>query len=225
MLHIDAILFDLDGTLVDTTELIFASHEHTLERHLKRGAPGRDLLLKDFGRSLPETLREYALADEAADAAEAAEQMLQTYRDYQRAHHDRLIQPFPGMREVLEALRDRGYVLGVVTSKIEATARRSMDLYELGSVLPLGVFHDDTPRHKPDPEPLLLAARKGGLECARTAYVGDSVHDVAAGRAAGMWTVAALWGPFDRRDLELEGPDALAESPADLLRIFTRADH
>lgn len=222
MTQIDAILFDLDGTLVDTTELIFTSHEHTLARHLKGGTPGRDVLLRDFGRSLPETLREYALADEAADAAEAAEQMLQTYRDYHRAHHDRLVQPFPGMREALETLRDRGYVLGVVTSKIEATARWSMDLYELGSLMALGVFHDDTTRHKPDPEPLLLAARTGGLDCAQTAYVGDSVHDVAAGRAAGMYTVAALWGPFDRRDLELAGPDALAESPAELLGIFTR---
>lgn len=218
---LEAILFDLDGTLVDTTELILSSHEHTLRRHL-RGSwrPTRRELLFNLGRSLPETLRDYAAADEAANVAEAAEQMLQTYRDYQQANHDLLIRQFDGMKEALKALETRGYVLGLVTSKMESTARLAMDRYDLSGLLPLGVFHDDTVRHKPDPEPLLAAARKGNLQPGRTLYVGDSVHDVAAGKAAGMRTLAALWGPFERHDLELAEPDALAGSPQDLLDLL-----
>lgn len=218
--HVDAVLFDLDGTLVDTTELILASHEHTLRRHLTSGAPRRDTLIRDFGRSLPATLREYALADGAADAATAAERMLETYRAYQRLHHDRLIRPFGGVREVLHELSHRGYLLGVVTSKMEATARLALDAYGLGPFLAVSVFHDDTSRHKPDPDPLLEAARKGGLEVGRTVYVGDSVHDVAAGKAAGMRTIAALWGPFDHAHLNAAGPDDVAASPSDLLTIL-----
>lgn len=216
-----AVLFDLDGTLVDTTELILSSHEHTLTRHFRgERRPTRREILFSLGRSLPETLREYAAADAAVDAAEAVEQMLLTYRDYQRANHDRMIRPFAGMRETLEVLRARGYTLGVVTSKLEVHARLALDLYDLGGLLPLGVFHDDTERHKPDPAPLLLALEKGGLEADRTAYVGDSIHDMAAGRAAGVRTIAALWGPFPRADLELERPDALVPAPADLLPLL-----
>ncbi|MDQ3856464.1 MAG: HAD-IA family hydrolase [Chloroflexota bacterium] len=218
---VDAVLFDLDGTLVDTTELILTSHQHVIERHLSgRWQPTRRELIQNLGRSLPETLLEYAVADDSANVAEAAEQMLQTYRDYQQANHDRMIRPVESMRDTLLVLRARGYTLGVVTSKLEATARLALDRYELGGLLPLGVFHDDTTRHKPDPEPLLLALSKGGLSADRTVYVGDSVHDIAAGRAAGVRTVAALWGPFDRSDLELAGPDAMAVTPLDLLRLL-----
>jgi phosphoglycolate phosphatase-like HAD superfamily hydrolase len=81
------------------------------------------------------------------------------------------------------------------------------------------VFHDDTTLHKPHPEPLLAAAARAGVSPETSVYVGDSVHDVAAGRAAGMFTVAAAWGPFPRADLEAASPDALAETPADVLAI------
>lgn len=219
--EVDAVLFDLDGTLVDTTELILSSHEHTLRRHLRnREQPERYEILRNLGRSLVETLHEYAVADRAANVAESAEQMLQTYRQYQRANHDDMIRPFEGMRETLEALRERGYTLGVVTSKMEANARPALEMYGLSSLVPLGVFHDDTELHKPNPAPLLLAAEKGGLAISRTLYVGDSIHDMAAGRAAGMRTLAALWGPFPQADLELENPDAFASSPLGLLDLL-----
>ena len=78
------------------------------------------------------------------------------------------------MRETLEQLRARGLTLGVVTSKVEWAARECYEYYGLGEFLSIGVFHDDTERHKPDPQPLLYAAAKGGLDAARTVYVGDS---------------------------------------------------
>ncbi len=218
---VQAVLFDLDGTLVDTTELILSSHEHTLRRHLRnRAQPERPEILRYVGRSLIETLHEYAVSDQAADVAESAEQMLQTYREYQRANHDAMIRSFEGMREVLAALQERGYNLGVVTSKMEATARPALEMYDLAQYLPLGVFHDDTELHKPNPAPLLLAAEKGGLDTESTVYVGDSIHDMAAGRAAGMRTIAALWGPFPRADLELESPSAFASTPLNLLDLL-----
>jgi len=220
-LDVDAVLFDLDGTLVDTTDLIIASHEHTLTQHFRgEQLPARREIILNLGRSLPETLREYAAADEAADAGEAAEQMLRTYRDYQLANHDRMIRPFERVRDTLEELTRRGYLLGVVTSKLEVNARLALAMYDLGGLLSFGVFHDDTDVHKPDPAPLLLAAQKKSLDASRTAYVGDSIHDMAAGRAAGMRTVAALWGPFPREDLEKERPDAFAATPASLLNVF-----
>jgi pyrophosphatase PpaX len=213
-------LFDLDGTLVDTTELILSSHEHTLGRHLRGGCPPRAAIVRTFGRSLRDTLREHAEADGAAEAAQVAERMLQTYRDYQLAHQDRWIRPIPGVKDALGALSARGLALGMVTSKSRAAARWALAKYGLDRILSVAVFHEDTERHKPDPAPLFEAARRCGVPAGTTAYVGDSIHDIAAGRAAGMKTVAALWGPFERADLERAGPDAFAATPADLLTLF-----
>jgi pyrophosphatase PpaX len=149
--------------------------------------------------------------------------MLATYRAHNDEVHDDLIQPFDGVESLLAALARERLHLGVVTSKRERSARRGLARYGFESHFDVLVFHDDTARHKPDPEPLLLAARRAGVRADRCAYVGDSVHDIAAGRAARMFTVAALWGPFARADLEAAGPDALAGSPSDVLSIVRTA--
>lgn len=216
---VDAVLFDLDGTLVDTIPLILACYEHTLAAHLPGYDPGRRAVIGNLGRSLDAILFDYAAAAGVEDPRATSREMLATYRAFQREHIARLIRPYDGMREALEGLRAMGLTLGLVTSKVEWAARETYERYGLGEFLSICVFHDDTERHKPDPEPLLHAAAKGGLELARTVYVGDSVHDMAAGRAAGMRTIAALWGPSEREELVRAGADHLAERPADLLAI------
>jgi len=218
-----AVLFDLDGTLVDTVDLILAAHDHTFATYLRGPWPARAPVIRNFGRPLLDALREYAGADGHPDPGGVAPQMVATYRAFQREHHHRFVRAYDGMREALAALRRRGYALGVVTSKTEAGARRLIEDFGLAGLLDVAVFLDDTARHKPEPDPLLEAARRGGFEPARAVYVGDSIHDVAAGRAAGMKTVAALWGPFERPDLEAAGPDAFATSPADLLALLPGA--
>jgi pyrophosphatase PpaX len=219
---VDAVLFDLDGTLVDTIPLIFACYEHTLGTHLPGYTPSRDVLVSNLGRSLDDILFDYAKEAGAAEPAALSRTMLQTYRSFQREAMARLIQPYGGMREALEGLRARGLTLGVVTSKVEWAARQCYEYYGLGEFLTVQVFHDDTERHKPDPQPLLLAASKGGLVPERCVYVGDSIHDMAAGKAAGMRTIGVLWGPSSRDDLLRAGADELATVPADLLTIVAK---
>jgi len=218
--RVDAVLFDLDGTLVDTIPLILACYQHTLATHLPGYDPGRKALIANLGRSLDDILFDYASGAGAADPPALTRAMLATYRAFQRENLHRLIRPYEGMRETLEQLRARGLTLGVVTSKVEWAARECYEYYGLGEFLPIAVFHDDTERHKPDPQPLLYAAAKGGLDPARTAYVGDSIHDMAAGKAAGMQAIAALWGPSEREDLVRAGADELADRPGDLLTII-----
>ena len=94
MMTAAAVLFDLDGTLIDTTELILASCRHTFDRHLKGGCPPREALIATFGRSLPESLLEAAVAEGAADPHDLAARMLATYRAHNDEHHDALIRPF-----------------------------------------------------------------------------------------------------------------------------------
>lgn len=215
------ILFDLDGTLIDTTELILASFEFTLARHLPGYQPTREQLIATFGLSLPKTLRDMAREAAVPDPEAVGDAMLVTYREFQRERHDGLVQPIEGVTEMLDALAAAGRVMGVVTSKMEPYARHGMRLYDLERYFGVGVFHDDTDRHKPDPAPLLLAASRAGVDPANAVYVGDSIHDVAAGRAAGMRTIAALWGPFDPQMLCAAGPDAVAPTPRDLLRLLS----
>jgi pyrophosphatase PpaX len=214
-----AVLFDLDGTLVDTIPLILACYQHTLVTHVPGYDPGRRVLIGNLGRSLDDILFDYAQAAGVPDPASTSREMLGTYRAFQRAHLPLLIRPYPGVREALAALHVRGLTLGVVTSKVEWAARETYERYGLGEFLAVQVFHDDTERHKPDPEPLLLAAAKAGLDVARTVYVGDAVHDMAAGKAAGMRTIGALWGPSGREELVAAGADELAASPSDLPAI------
>jgi pyrophosphatase PpaX len=216
----DAVLFDLDGTLVDTIPLILACYEHTLAIHLSGYDPGRDVIIGNLGRSLDDILFDYAQAAGRPDPAEMSRAMLQTYRSFQRVNLPRLIRPYEGVHESLAGLHARGLTMGVVTSKVEWAARETYERYGLGEFLSVHVFHDDTERHKPDPEPLLLAASKGGLDVARTVYVGDSIHDMAAGKAAGMRTIGALWGPSGRDELLRAGADELAEEPQALLGLI-----
>jgi pyrophosphatase PpaX len=223
MTSVDAVLFDLDGTMVDTIPLILACYDHTLATHLPGYHPGRRLIIANLGRSLDDILFDYASSGGAADPASMSQTMLHTYRSFQRANLTRLIRPYEGMRDALAGLRARGLTLGVVTSKAEWAARECYDYYGLGEFLSVHVFHGDTERHKPDPQPLLHAASKGGLDVARTVYVGDSIHDMAAGRAAGMRTIGALWGPSERDDLSQAGANELALTPPDLLEIVHRS--
>jgi pyrophosphatase PpaX len=220
---VDAVLFDLDGTLVDTIPLILACYEHTLATHLPGYNPGRRVIIGNLGRSLDDILSDYARAAGADDPAAMSRTMLHTYRSFQRANLGRLIRSYDGMREALAGLRARGLTLGVVTSKVEWAARECYEYYGLGEFLSVQVFHDDTERHKPDPQPLLQAASKGGLDVARTVYVGDSIHDMAAGKAAGMRTIGVLWGPSEQEALVRAGADELAVRPADLLTIVAAA--
>jgi len=213
------LLFDLDGTLIDTTELILQSFAHAFDAHLPGRLPSRRDLVATFGRSLPAALLELAAEQGAPDPRALADEMLTTYRDFQREHHDTLIRSFDGIDTALAALRANGHRLGVVTSKMQHFARHGMRLFDLERHFDVAVFHDDVTRHKPDPEPLLEAARRAGVAPADAIYIGDSTHDIVAGRAAGMLTVAVLWGPFEREVLEAAGADLLLDRPADLLDL------
>lgn len=213
-------LFDLDGTLIDTTELILQSFAHAFDAHLPGRLPTRADLVSTFGRSLPAALLELAVLNGVADPERLADEMLATYREFQRHHHDTLIQPFDGIAEMLADLDSRGYRLGVVTSKMQHFARRGMRIFDLEKYFDVAVFHDDVTRHKPDPEPLLEAARRAGADPREAFYIGDSIHDVVAGRAAGMTTVAVLWGPFEREVLEAVTPHHIVREPAELLGLL-----
>lgn len=205
------VLLDLDGTLVDSVELILASYRHTLRAH--RGeAPPDEAWLETLGTPLRAQLRDFARDEEEARAME------ETYLDHNREKHDEMIRVFPGAREMVVALREAGFRLGIVTSKrrdntLSGLAACGYALDWFGSV----VTASDLEEHKPHPAPVLRALEELEEEAGRTLFVGDSIHDLRAGRAAGTRTAAALWGPYDRRRLGPGEPDLWLERPADVL--------
>lgn len=197
-----AVLFDLDGTLADTVDLILRCYRHTMRTHLGRELPDARWL-STIGTPLKEQLRDFA-----RDEDEAA-RMLETYVTYQRGIHDQWVSPFPGAAEVVRELKARGIAVAVVTSKRREMALRTLDRCGLSGAYDELVAFDDVQRGKPDPEPVLLALDTLGLaaEAHRTVMVGDSPWDLRAGRAAGTRTAAALWGPYGRDALAEEAPD------------------
>lgn len=205
------IVFDLDGTLIDSLGLILESYRYTMQTHLGRTMPD-ELWVRGMGTPLTVQMLGFA-----ADEDEAAE-MVRTYEDHNLAHHDRLVRPYPGVKEAVRELRERGSTLAIATSK-RAVATR-MGLRECG--FPEDWFAgivtaDDVERPKPDPEPVLRALELADeADPARAVYVGDSVHDMAAGRAAGVTTAAVLWGPNSRDALTAAEPDLWVETPAGL---------
>ncbi len=223
-----AILFDLDGTLIDTTELILHSFDHTWQS-VCGITHSRQALLMTFGIPLREAMRKLLAVANPPDDHTAAQSsrhedlvdsLLAAYRAFNFANHDSIARPFASTRQVIATLRARGYTIGVVTSKSRELALRGLKLCEIDTFVDGAVFLEDTQIHKPRPEPILAALEKLQMQAGQAVYVGDSFHDVVAGRAAGVKTIAAGWGPMPRAELEREHPDFIADSIDDLLEIF-----
>ena len=214
-----AILFDLDGTLIDTIELILSSARHAFEEWPVR--PTDEEWVRGIGTPLVQQLRAYAANDDQLAL------LLARYRRYQNEHHDRLTRCYDDVPDVIAALADRGHQMAVVTSKASPIAHQSLAFVGLDHFFPVVVGYDDTARHKPDPEPVRVALSRLGVSPDDAVFVGDSPHDILAGNAAGVVTIAALWGPFDRETLAEARPDhfigCMAELPGVLGRAFGRA--
>lgn len=205
-----AILFDLDGTLIDSIELILSSARYAFDK-MGRECPSDAEWLQGVGIPLFTMFARYA-RDEAECAA-----FIAAYREHQYRHHDRLIKPYEGVRDLLAGLQSRGHELAVVTSKSEYLAMRGLAHLRLARFFDTIVGCDSTTRHKPDPAPVRLALARLDCDPRDAVFVGDSVHDVIAGNAAGVATVAALWGAFGRADLEPGAPTGWAERVSEVL--------
>jgi pyrophosphatase PpaX len=197
---LEAALFDFDGTLVDTTELIYQSMRHATGEILGREIP-RETLLANVGQPLP---RQMEIID-----AERAEALLESYRLHNQEHHDALIGEFPGIEDSLGRLRAAGVLVAVVTSKRRFSVEMALERFPgLGEVVDRFVTMEDTTEHKPDPEPLLKGLEfLGDVPPREAAYVGDSPFDVAAAKAAGVTSVAVSWGAFSEDTLREAEPD------------------
>jgi pyrophosphatase PpaX len=206
------VLFDLDGTVVDSGAIILASMRHATREVLGRDYSDEELLQTVGGPGLEAQMR-------ALDPGQV-ERLVDVYRAHNEPLHDEL-EACAGMEDVLVRLHEEGRTLGIVTAKRGATVELAFAQVPLGHLFQTIVGGDETQRHKPDPAPLLLAAERLHADPAETAYVGDSPFDVRAAKAAGMFAVAVTWGRIHERErLEAEEPDAIVDTAEELLGVL-----
>ena len=205
-------LFDLDGPLIDSIELILRSYRHTMRAH--RGyEPPDDVWMGGLGTPLWVQFRLWS------DDESEIKAMVETYREYNLAHHDELVRPYDGVVEQVRRLDQAGKTLGLVTSKMRGGALRGLRVAGLENAFDVVVGADDVSHPKPHAEPVLLALAQAGKGPTDAVFIGDSRHDIECGRAAGVKTAAVLWGPFDRDHLEDLDPDYWLEQPQDIASL------
>jgi len=208
---LNTILFDLDGTLVDSADLILESWRHTMRAHLGE-VPGDEAWLSTLGQPLRTQFKAFV------DTPEEVQQMVDIYVEHNLREHERLIRRFPDVNETLLTLRDRGFALGVVTSKAKRGTAMSLEACGLeASWFDVIVTSDEPIPHKPDPAPVRLALERLDKTPSQAAFVGDSIWDLRSGRGAGVRTMAALWGPFSEEELAVETPDVMLDAITDLV--------
>jgi pyrophosphatase PpaX len=206
----DPVIFDLDGTVVDTVELIRDSFRYTVKKVLGRELP-ESVMLAGVGQPLMPQMQ--------ALSPEHAQELYDVYREYNHRRHDELIKPYDGMQAALAQLRAAGRRLGIVTSKSRDTtamAFRSVGMRDLfGEV----VTATDSSAHKPSPEPVLLCVEKLGGVPAEAIFIGDAPVDIVAGTAAGLATAAVTWGLFSRDELVAANPTFVLDSPQQIVAL------
>ncbi|CRK81456.1 pyrophosphatase PpaX [Neobacillus massiliamazoniensis] len=208
---ITTILFDLDGTLIDTNELIIKSYLHTLEKYYP-GKYKREDVLPFMGPTLTEV---FGKMD-----PDQVEEMILEYRRFNLANHDLLVKEFIGVAETVDTLKKKGYKMGIVTTKRHDTVLKGLRLMKLDPYFNVIIAIDHVKKEKPDPEPVLKALEQLGSKPDESIMIGDNFHDILAGKNAGTKTAGVAWSLKGRDYLAQFEPDYIFENMADLLTIL-----
>ena len=205
MSGLKAVLFDNDGTLADSRDLILASFRHTGPVVLGRQFSDAEYLQK-VGQPLAVQVRDFT------DDPQLQERFCEVYRAHNQTVHDQMIKVFPGTNEALAKFAAAGLKLGVVTSKRHAVAWHGLEVVGAAPYLDCCVGWDDIERPKPDPQPVERGCDLLGFAPDECLYVGDAPFDIQAGNAAGVKTAAVTWGMFDEACLIAESPTFVAHT-------------
>ena len=204
------VLFDLDGTVVDSGAIILASMRHATETVLARAYSEEELMANVGGPGLEAQMQAFA--------PDRVDELVRVYRAHNEPLHDEL-EACTGMEDALEALKGEGRTLGLVTAKRRATVDLAFARLPFAHFFDVVVGGDETDRHKPDPAPLLLALERLSAAPAQAAYVGDSPYDMQAARAGGLYAVGVTWGRIHDRDA-LGDADVVVDTAEELLAVL-----
>lgn len=203
------VLFDLDGTVIDSGGIILASMRHAAET-VVGGEWTDDELMKAVGGPGLE-------AQMVALDPNRVDELVDVYRAHNEPLHDTL-EYCGNIDVVLTELKERGHRLGIVTAKRRITVELAFAKLPLEHLFETVVGGDETARHKPDPAPLRLALGRLGAAAQEAAYVGDSPFDMQAAKAAGLYAIGVSWGRIHSAD-KLVDADVIVDRPEELLEL------
>ncbi|ALC82427.1 MULTISPECIES: pyrophosphatase PpaX [Bacillus] len=209
-MKVNTILFDLDGTLINTNELIIASFLHTLE-HYFPGKYKREQVLPFIGPSLHTTFTGLKPGHE--------EDMIKMYREFNHKMHDELVTEYETVYETLEQLKQSGFKLGIVTTKLKNTVTMGLKVTGLERFFEAIVTLDDVENEKPHPEPVLKALKQLNSKPGEAIMVGDNYHDIESGKSAGTKTAGVAWSIKGKDYLAKYKPDYMLDKMSDLIAI------
>lgn len=205
-----ALLFDLDGTLLNTNELIIESFLHILGGAFP-GKYDRESVIPFLGPSLEETF-------DAIDPS-LTESLIAGYRSWNIQQHDQMVTPFDGVVETLHKLKEQGYKLAIVSTKRRVMIERGLKLINCELLFDTIIGQDDVKHTKPDPEPLELAMERLGVEKENALMIGDNFHDIVGGQRAGVDTAAVSWSIKGEAFLATFHPTYMIHHISELLDI------
>lgn len=211
MKHITTIIFDLDGTLLDTLQDLAAAVNHALASH---GLPLRnETEVRSFLGNGIRSLVERAVPEGLT--GEKFEQVFETFRTYYMEHCQDRTQPYEGILPLIKQLHKRGYKMGIVSNKVDAAVQELNDRF-FKTYIETAVGESPTVRRKPCPDAVLAALRRLGSSPAEAVYVGDSEVDLATAENAGLPCVSVLWGFRDHDFLLAHGATRCIARPEEL---------
>lgn len=214
MANIKAVLYDLDGTILDTNELIFRSFMYALQG-VVADEFGREHIIPSMGQPLVDQLRLFSGQEDVAE-------LLKKYRVYNLSHHDEFVKPFPYVNEVLAKLEQHGILQGVVTSKMRMTTERGLRYVGIMShIHPSAIMSiDDVVHPKPHPEAIVKAIESLSVLPEETIMLGDSAVDMQAAVAAGCIPVGVAWSLKEVQLLLDHGAQHIIHDMRDLYTII-----
>jgi len=204
------VLFDLDGTLLDSLPLIEATFYHVFEQMSIPWDGGA--VMKTVGLPLRDACRQFG--------GKRWRELFDSYISYQLTIHDQYIKVYPGTLETLAEIRPLLKGMGVVTSKRRPMAERGIAVTGLGVYLEHLVTLEDVEKPKPHGEPVLKGLEKFGVSAEQAVFVGDSYYDMESGRNAGVITVGVSWGMASREELQACDPDFIVDTWPELLGVL-----
>ncbi len=214
---IDTILFDFDGTLMDTNDVILKSWQYTFEQ-LCGHRTDEKTLLATFGEPLKMTMHHFFGGSE-----EDVERNVEIYRSYQKEYFLDLIRLFPGVYEMLQEVQRAGFKTGLVTSRLKATTYQGVERFGIEDFFDLIITADDVTKHKPHPEPVLTALERLGAKPDNAVMIGDTKQDILCAKNAGVASVLVDWSMAIPKGSAAGDyiPDFCLESPEGLIDLIS----
>lgn len=214
---IDTVVFDFDGTIMDTNNVIIQSWQHTF-RTIKGREGDLDYIMSTFGEPL-----EYSMEKTFAEVP--SEESVRIYREFHRAKFYDMIEIFPGIKEMLSEVKELGYKTGLATSRVKLTAYQGLEKYDLFKYFDEILTVEEVTKAKPDPEMLLTTLKKLGSSPETSAMTGDTRLDIGCANAAGATSILVGWsqalaGKTKEDFTGNEIPDHIIETPADLITVI-----